>query len=274
MRGENSSDGAGVTGFTGSGYGVYGSASGNGYGVYGTVSGANPGTEGVNTGSGHGVYGSSATGPGGYFTSAGGDGLDANTTSGYGVYAIGGNGYGLYGFSQQRRGRRPPKPTAAPPFPHQLRRRARRDRLSAEGNGPGVYAYSNGTSVSNPALLRLQCQQQRHRHLLAQQQHRCQPGHHQWRRRRPDQSAFNGGNNLYFRVTANGTTITRVLQITGGADVAEPYTVGAAEDVTPLPGMVVSIDPDHVGQMTLAHAAYDRDGRGHPQRRRAASSRA
>lgn len=77
-----------------------------------------------------------------------------------------------------------------------------------------------------------------------------------------------------------GTTRTHVLEITGGADLAEPFVVNSRqpsaigsqpEDGAPdselvtrnselaiLPGMVVVIDPDRPGQLTLAMTAYDR----------------
>ena len=52
----------------------------------------------------------------------------------------------------------------------------------------------------------------------------------------------------------NGTTRTTVLQITGGANVAEPFAVTG--DVQP--GMVVAIDPSNPGQLRIADRAYDR----------------
>lgn len=236
VRGENSSDGAGVTGFTATGYGVYGSASGSGYGVYGTSP------------SGYGVYGTSSGGFAGYFSGGGSDGLYAETTatdgngvlgvansgtSAYGVEGTSANGYGVVGSGGAI------------------------GVYGACAGGPGVYAYGGGTSVNRPAVYAYNANgngigiysitNSTDANLVV-----TNGGGGDLIR------AFAGGNNLYFRVTANGTTITRVLQITGGADVAEPYTVGAAGDVQPLPGMVVSIDPDHIGQMVLAHAAYDR----------------
>jgi hypothetical protein len=60
-----------------------------------------------------------------------------------------------------------------------------------------------------------------------------------------------------------GQTRTQSLQITGGADFAENFEVNAApainEAVTPEvePGMVVSIDPEHPGKLTLSARAYD-----------------
>jgi hypothetical protein len=51
-----------------------------------------------------------------------------------------------------------------------------------------------------------------------------------------------------------GTTQTRTLIITGGADLAEPFKMGPE----PIPkGSVVSIDEDHPGQLILSSKAYD-----------------
>jgi hypothetical protein len=53
-------------------------------------------------------------------------------------------------------------------------------------------------------------------------------------------------------VNTNNVT-TGILQITGGSDIAEPFNVaGGAE-----PGMVVSIDPDRLGEMRISESAYD-----------------
>jgi hypothetical protein len=51
-----------------------------------------------------------------------------------------------------------------------------------------------------------------------------------------------------------GTTRTDVLQIDGGADLAEPFVIAGQ----PEPGLVVAIDPDHIGQLRIADKAYDR----------------
>jgi hypothetical protein len=56
----------------------------------------------------------------------------------------------------------------------------------------------------------------------------------------------------------NGTTRTKILQIAGGADIAEPFDVTPREAVSPAPGMVVSIDPRQAGKLTLSGEAYDR----------------
>ncbi|CCH53747.1 hypothetical protein BN8_02868 [Fibrisoma limi BUZ 3] len=54
----------------------------------------------------------------------------------------------------------------------------------------------------------------------------------------------------------NGTTSTKVLKITGGADFAEHFDIGP--DKTILPGTVVSIDPAKPGQLRVARQAYDK----------------
>ena len=57
-------------------------------------------------------------------------------------------------------------------------------------------------------------------------------------------------------IMENGGLQTRMLQILGGSDLAEPFEVGGAE--TAQPGMVVAIDPEQPGRLRLADKAYDR----------------
>lgn len=54
----------------------------------------------------------------------------------------------------------------------------------------------------------------------------------------------------------DGTTRTTVLEITGGADLAEPFEV--AGESTIEAGTVVAIDPANAGQLKVASAAYDK----------------
>lgn len=54
----------------------------------------------------------------------------------------------------------------------------------------------------------------------------------------------------------NGTTSTKILEITGGSDLAEHFDIDAGE--TLLPGTVVSIDPTKPGQLRVARQAYDK----------------
>jgi len=56
-----------------------------------------------------------------------------------------------------------------------------------------------------------------------------------------------------------GKVKTQVLQITGGSDLAEPFTVAKSRGDDPEiePGMVVSIDPENPGRLRLATEPYD-----------------
>ncbi|UCE08431.1 MAG: hypothetical protein JSW07_10585, partial [bacterium] len=66
----------------------------------------------------------------------------------------------------------------------------------------------------------------------------------------------NASDNIVFRVHNDGTTTTKVLEITGGSDLAEPFDIKGPGDIKP--GMVVAIDPAHQGQLRIADKAYDR----------------
>ena len=55
----------------------------------------------------------------------------------------------------------------------------------------------------------------------------------------------------------DGTIVCKVLTITGGSDIAEPFDV-QTDDGTLEPGMVVSIDPDNSGDLRIADTPYDR----------------
>jgi hypothetical protein len=54
-----------------------------------------------------------------------------------------------------------------------------------------------------------------------------------------------------------GRITTQVLQITGGSDLSEQFDVNAINNVL-KPGMLVSIDPENPGELTLSTNAYDR----------------
>ena len=54
-----------------------------------------------------------------------------------------------------------------------------------------------------------------------------------------------------------GGVTSHFVNIVGGSDVAEPYTVAPVGGVKPIPGMVVVMDEAHTGQMKVATQAYD-----------------
>lgn len=57
----------------------------------------------------------------------------------------------------------------------------------------------------------------------------------------------------------DGRITTDVLEITGGADLSEQFNVRSRDAGThPAPGMVVSIDPEHPGELIVSEGAYDR----------------
>lgn len=63
-----------------------------------------------------------------------------------------------------------------------------------------------------------------------------------------------GTNNPQANLHVNGTTMTGVLAITGGSDIAEPFRMSAKE----IPqGSIVIIDEEHPGQLKPSERAYD-----------------
>jgi hypothetical protein len=64
---------------------------------------------------------------------------------------------------------------------------------------------------------------------------------------------LNGDNDA----AGDGRITTMELQITGGSDLSEQFDITASE-ATPLPGMVVCIDPKNPGQLMLSSRAHDR----------------
>ena len=59
--------------------------------------------------------------------------------------------------------------------------------------------------------------------------------------------------------TGPGRVTTQVLEITGGADLSEQFTIHAsASGASPVPGAVVCIDPSHPGDLVISDAPYCR----------------
>ena len=66
---------------------------------------------------------------------------------------------------------------------------------------------------------------------------------------------YNSSNSIVTSISESGTLTTRVLTITGGADIAEPFAMSEPD----LPkGAVVVIDEENPGQLKLSAEAYDR----------------
>ncbi len=68
-----------------------------------------------------------------------------------------------------------------------------------------------------------------------------------------------GSPTVAFQVAANNITYVQALQITGGADIAEPFEVSSshAADNEVRPGMVVVIDETNPGKLRLTSDPYD-----------------
>jgi hypothetical protein len=65
---------------------------------------------------------------------------------------------------------------------------------------------------------------------------------------------FSDGNGDVMTLSTNGNLFVRVLTITGGADLAEPFQISNKEITK---GAVVIIDEEHPGQLKLSEHAYD-----------------
>jgi len=68
---------------------------------------------------------------------------------------------------------------------------------------------------------------------------------------------FSDGWNMNFRVENDGRTTVGVLAITGGSDLSEQFDI-QGEEREIRPGILVSIDPEHPGELTPSLQAYDR----------------
>jgi len=65
-----------------------------------------------------------------------------------------------------------------------------------------------------------------------------------------------GTSNPQSEFDVNGTTTTKVLAITGGMDLAEPFEISESQPI--LKGAVVIIDEENPGRLKLSHRAYDK----------------
>jgi hypothetical protein len=64
-----------------------------------------------------------------------------------------------------------------------------------------------------------------------------------------------GTSNPQATLDVAGHTRTQVLEITGGVDLAEPFSTSESDDLAP--GTVVVIDPENPGQLKTSAQAYD-----------------
>lgn len=64
-----------------------------------------------------------------------------------------------------------------------------------------------------------------------------------------------GTTNPLAKLDVAGTTRTKIIEITGGSDLAEPFEIAGTESVNP--GIVVCIDPAQPGKLRVCSQAYD-----------------
>jgi len=69
----------------------------------------------------------------------------------------------------------------------------------------------------------------------------------------------NGAATRLYLNTDSGNVVVPVIEITGGSDLSEQFEISAGNmDLRPSPGMVVSIDTDKPGTLTLSNKSYDK----------------
>lgn len=67
----------------------------------------------------------------------------------------------------------------------------------------------------------------------------------------------NSSSDATMAITPTGRVEVKVLEIKGGADLAEPFEIANKEEEI-IPGSVVSIDSKNIGQLKVAQKAYDK----------------
>ncbi len=215
----NSQSGYGVSGNSQSGYaGVYGTSA-QSYGVFGAVNGAVPraGVYGKNDGSGFGVFGqNTSNGPGVHGLSKGDAIVGRSEFNGYGVTGNTAGGYaGVYGTSDNGYGMFGLVSGGAPRAGMYGRN---------DGSGYGVFGQSttNGTGVFGLSV---------------------------------DGTGVYGSSTNGYAAEFNGRTRTSLLEITGGADLAERFEVSGEAKVEP--GTLMVIDAANPGHLKPSDRAYD-----------------
>jgi hypothetical protein len=235
--------GWGVFGFSQNGFaGVFGSGGQNG--VFGLVNGAGSGVYGSNEGGGLGVLG----------TSKGGDGISGRSFAP--------NKSGVFGFSDT--GSNGVTGVSNSTGVGVLGTSARNDGVSGQSFAPdksGVFGFSdtgsNGvTGISNSTGTGVFGFSINGQGMVGVSRAAGKSGVFG---ESQDPNGFGG----IFRnirggvaLLVDGVASTKVLQITGGGDLAEPFPITNTEAIRP--GLVVAIDPDQPGHLRIADQAYDR----------------
>jgi hypothetical protein len=252
LRASNTGEGAALVGLatsaTGTTFGVLGNAySPNGYAVWGYANGGATGVRGFSASTGAGVWGSSASGAGVYGESTnfngvrgiahninhgavvgvhqgGGIGVYGLSTTNVGAYGESASGWGVYGKSQSSVGA-----------------------YGQSTSSWGVY----GLSQSSIGVYGESTNFEGVRGISHNADHGGVVGVNDAAGGTAVYGiATNGGYAAWF----NGRTKTNVMEITGGADLAERFNVSEA---TAEPGTLMIIDETNPGHLTISRSAYD-----------------
>jgi hypothetical protein len=252
LRATNNGQGAALVGLansaTGTTFGVLGNAfSPNGYAVWGYANGGATGVRGYSDSTGPGVWGSSIGGAGVYGESTnfngvrgvahninhgavvgvhegGGIAVYGLSTTNVGAYGQSTSGWGVYGLSQTSVGA-----------------------YGQSASGWGVYGLSQasiGVYGESATFEGVRGTSHNVNHGGVVGVNDAVGGIAVYG------VAPNGGYAAWF----NGKTKTGVLEITGGADLAERFSVS---DGKPEPGTLMVIDVDNPGHLTISAQAYD-----------------
>jgi hypothetical protein len=259
-----SASGIGVIGQSGSGNAVFGVTSGSksvagvygwslnefGNGVIGEANGEKAfGIWGKNT-NGAGVRGESASGWGVHGISKSYIGVEGTSSSSIGVNGNSSSGPGVGGYSSTGRGV-----------------------WGSSSASNGVFAYGTGKARFNAALRadNGNADQGMAAYMTNSSQfataHFANAGNGEALYLQANGGPFiravnHNESKTVFSVNYDGTTVTNVLQITGGADFAEHFEVNetpeAGSSPQIQPGLVVAIDPNNPGKLVVSSQAYDR----------------
>ena len=239
------------------GGGIYGVRGTSAMGISGSPPSVGAGVLGLNTGSGHGIRGESSGGTG--VRGEGGIGVAGVGTT-YGVYGQSASGHAAYLDGDVYIAKDVGIATTNPQNPLDVR-------------GPGTNV---GGNIVSEVVARFRKSGGGHSAVSVDADsgqdailYWAEGGNAHWDIRHDvdvDDSLnvrYHGGtaqNESMARFLPDGTTRVRILEIVGGSDLAEPFVVSRTRDEAAAvePGMVVVIDPDTPGGLTLSSEPYDR----------------
>ncbi len=236
IKGTNDSGSYGSLGSTT--IGVYGYGVGDGQGVYGYGTGLGQGVKGVHSLGNYGSLGTGSCGVYGYATASISYGVWGDTVDKTGVRGTSGSGTAVSGYSSGE--------GTGGYF------------SSASGYGLIVNNGNAGIGTLTPAT-KLQVSGGTDAKLVNGSGYVVigpENGKNIVMDNNEIMARDNGETSKLYLNADGGNVVVKVLEITGGADIAEPFRFADTQAVRP--GMVVAIDPKRPGHLRIADRAYDR----------------